>query len=78
MTGELDLCGVFISPLLACGVAALVLQMLARVLLGWAGFYRAVWHASLADFALFIIILSVLSRAFYMPNAAFFPGLIAP
>jgi len=69
MTGELDIYGVFISPLLAWGVVALIATAVLRRVLAFAGFYRLVWHRALVDLALFVIVLGAV--------AAFLPGWIA-
>lgn len=57
MIGELDLYGVFLSPLLGLGVAALVIQFLLRRLLDRLGLYRWVWHRALFDTALYVLVL---------------------
>jgi hypothetical protein len=56
MTGEFDLCGVFVPPLLLFGLLAMVLNVALRAVLLRAGFFRAVWHAPLAELALYIMI----------------------
>jgi len=61
MTGEIDLYGVFVPALLVCSVIALVLLGMVRRLLGRFGFYRLVWHEYLANLALFVIILAVVT-----------------
>lgn len=57
MIGEIDVAGIFLSPLLLC----LLLAFLARLLLSWvlgvAGFYRFVWNRPLFDLSLFLILL---------------------
>ena len=62
MIGELDLCGVFVSPLLAWGAIALALHAVLRWVLGQIGFYRVVWHAALADLALLVLVFSAVAR----------------
>lgn len=56
MIGEIDLGGVFLSPLLLC----LVIALGARVGLSWlltrAGLYSAVWNRPLFDISLFAIL----------------------
>lgn len=66
MTGELDLFGVFVPPLLAWALLALVLSVPLRRVLDWCGFYRLVWHRPLVDLALFVILLAALSAT--LPN----------
>ena len=62
MIGELDVCGVFISPLLAWGAIALALHTVLRWVLGRTGFYRVVWHAPLADLALLVLMFGAVAR----------------
>jgi hypothetical protein len=57
MIGEIDLYGVFVSPLLIWVLAALPIIALLRRLLARAGVYRFVWHRPLFDLALLIIVL---------------------
>jgi hypothetical protein len=57
MIGEIDLYGVFVSPLLLWVGASLPIVALLRRLLARAGFYRVVWHRPLFDLALLIIVL---------------------
>jgi hypothetical protein len=55
--GEVDVYGVFVSPLLIWVVATLPIVALLRRLLARAGFYRLVWHRPLFDLALLIVVL---------------------
>jgi len=57
MTGEIDVYGVFIPPLLLWVVAALPLTAALRRVLRRYGLYRFVWHRPLFDLALLIIVL---------------------
>jgi hypothetical protein len=57
MRSELDLFGVFVPGLLCCGVIAFILNTLLRRILGRGRFYRIVWHRSLFDLAMFIMVL---------------------
>jgi hypothetical protein len=57
MTGELDLYGVFVPPLLLWALLALALSAGLRRGLARLGFYRLVWHRPLFDLALFVILL---------------------
>ncbi|MDQ1231113.1 DUF1656 domain-containing protein [Sphingomonas sp. SORGH_AS_0879] len=56
MTGDLDLAGVFVHPLLI----AAILAFIAAEIIGWAlakvRLYRFVWHRGLFDVALTIIL----------------------
>jgi hypothetical protein len=54
---EIDIYGVFVSPLLPCAVLALLVNAVLRRLLNLVGFYRLVWHRPLFDLAMFVIVL---------------------
>lgn len=60
MTAEVDLYGVFISPLLLYAVVALALMAVLRRRLAAVGFYRTVWHRALFDLALLVIVLGAI------------------
>lgn len=57
MTGEIDVYGVFVTPLLVWAVSAYLLSLPVRRLLAGLGLYRLVWHRPLFDLALFVILL---------------------
>jgi hypothetical protein len=57
MIAELNIYGVFVSPLLLYTAAALVLMVVLRRGLAAAGFYQSVWHRALFDLALLVIVL---------------------
>jgi hypothetical protein len=57
MTGEIDLHGVLVTPILLWAAMAYALTALLHRLLDRAGFYRLVWHRALFDAALFVVIL---------------------
>jgi hypothetical protein len=61
--GEIDVYGVFVSPLLVLGLAALAVSWPLRRLLDRAGFYRWVWHRALFDLALYVLVLGGLWAA---------------
>ena len=61
MIRELDLYGLLVPPLLATAVIALALTWGLRRLLDRRGFYRLVWHATLFDLALFVIVLGLVA-----------------
>lgn len=56
---EFDLYGVFLPGLLVFSLIAVAATALVRRLLLAIGFYRFVWHPSLFDLALFIVILGI-------------------
>ena len=57
MSGEIDIEGVLVSPLLVCMLIAFVLNALLRRILAWTGLYRFVWHRALFDAALYVVLL---------------------
>jgi len=56
MTGEIDIAGVYVHPLLVAAVLAFILAELIAWGLGRLGLYRFVWHRGLFDVALTIIL----------------------
>lgn len=56
MTGEIDIAGVFISPLLLCMAIGFAVHLLLSRLLEAMGFYRAIWQRPLFDTAVFLIL----------------------
>lgn len=63
MTAEIDIFGVFFPALLVWAAIALLLSTLVRRGLGRFGLYRFVWHPSLFDLALFVILLGGVAAA---------------
>jgi len=57
MIGEIDIAGVFISPLLPCLLVAFMARLLLSRFLGSVGVYRIIWHRPLFDLALFFLLL---------------------
>lgn len=57
---ELDIFGVFVSPLSAMLLAAFVIYTVLHRIAGRLGLWRRVWHPALAGMALYVIILSVI------------------
>lgn len=59
MIGEIDIAGIFVSPLLVSMLAAFFL----RLCLSWAfeklGVYQKIWNRPLFDLSLFLILLGV-------------------
>ncbi|MGK9232627.1 DUF1656 domain-containing protein [Inquilinus limosus] len=60
MIKEIDLAGVYLSPMLGYLVAALALTGILRFGLGRIGAYRWIWHPALFDLSLLLIILTAL------------------
>ncbi len=61
MTGEIDLCGILLPPLLVWVAIALVLSAGLRWVFNKIGLYRFVWHRPLFDLALLIILTGLVS-----------------
>jgi hypothetical protein len=62
---EINIGGVYVPAALVWAGTAFVLTVLVERLLGWAGFYRLVWHRALFDLALFVILWGAISAAAY-------------
>lgn len=59
MIGELDVAGIFFSPLLLCLILGFAGHLLLAGLLESVGAYRFVWQRSLFDISLFVIVTGV-------------------
>ena len=57
---EINLFGVFLSAFLGVGLLAFGILWILCLLLARAGFYRHVWHRSLFDLSLSLIVLEIL------------------
>lgn len=57
MSAETDIYGVFIPTLLVWMLVAFFILAGLRAVLARVGFYRVVWHRSLFNFALYVIVL---------------------
>lgn len=60
MPSEIDVYGVFVPSLLVLMLLAFGLTSVLRGLLARAGFYRRVWHRSLFNASIYIIMLGAL------------------
>ena len=67
MIGELDIDGIFLSPVLVSAVIALAASIVVRRLLAAGGVYRVVWHPALFDTALFVVLWATVA-AFPLPQ----------
>jgi hypothetical protein len=61
MIGEVDIYGVLFPPLLIWLGVAMLISLALRWGLNWIGLYRYVWHRSLFDFCLLIILTGLVS-----------------
>lgn len=59
MIGEIDIAGIFVSPLLLCMIVAFVVRILLSRLFEAIGLYRVIWQRPLFDTALFLILIGV-------------------
>lgn len=57
---EVDFLGIFLSPFLVWALFAFLLLWGIRFFLFRLGFYRYVWHRSLFDISLYLIVLTIL------------------
>jgi hypothetical protein len=57
---ELDLFGVYVAPIAPMIVAAYLLLVLFRRVAGHFGWLELIWHLGLFEFALYLIILSII------------------
>ncbi|WP_225772539.1 DUF1656 domain-containing protein [Inquilinus sp. Marseille-Q2685] len=60
MIKEIDLAGVYLSPMLGYLMVALALTGILRFGLGRIGAYRWIWHPALFDLSVLLIILTAL------------------
>lgn len=61
MTGEINLGGVYVHPLLIAAMLAFILAELIGWGLSRTGFYRLVWHRGLFDVAMTVILWAALA-----------------
>ncbi|MDT3377731.1 DUF1656 domain-containing protein [Labrys portucalensis] len=64
MNADIDIFGVYVPSLMILALVAIIANLLLRSVLARAGVYRLVWHRSLFDLALFVIVLSGLFSIF--------------
>ncbi|MGE8449311.1 MAG: DUF1656 domain-containing protein [Pseudomonadales bacterium] len=57
LSGEIDVYGVFVPTLLALMLVTFAITTCMRALLARLGFYRLVWHRSLFNLAIYLIVL---------------------
>ncbi|CAM2145051.1 protein AaeX [Pararobbsia alpina] len=59
MIGEVDILGVFIPALLWMMLIAYVISLAVRKVLSHTRFYQYVWHRSIFDLGLYVIVLGI-------------------
>jgi hypothetical protein len=62
MWKETDIAGVFVSPLVAYGLVALLIFLAIRPVLIWLRFQRWTWNTPLAETCVYVCILALLLR----------------
>src|SRR3546814_15403101 len=68
MIGEIDIAGIFISPLLLCLLVAFFARLVVSALLDALGFYRIVWQRPLFDLALFFLLVWLAFAGLRLPT----------
>ncbi|WP_020161902.1 DUF1656 domain-containing protein [Cycloclasticus pugetii] len=66
MIGEIDIAGIFISPLLLCLLSAFIGRIMISTLFEKVNIYKVVWHRPLFDMSLFFILLGISLKTFYL------------
>jgi Protein of unknown function (DUF1656) len=67
MIGEIDIFGVFVPAVLVLMLIAYLINLVIRRVLTRIGFYRFVWHRSIFDLGIYVLVLGtvvVLSHRF--------------
>ncbi|HEV3422735.1 MAG TPA: DUF1656 domain-containing protein [Paraburkholderia sp.] len=59
MIGEIDIFGVFVPAILVLMLIAYLINLVIRTLLARAGFYRFVWHRSIFDLGIYVLVLGL-------------------
>ncbi|HTH61145.1 MAG TPA: DUF1656 domain-containing protein [Paraburkholderia sp.] len=60
MIGEIDILGVFVPSVLVLMLIAYVINIGIRWTLTRVGFYRLVWHRSIFDLGIYVLVLGVI------------------
>ncbi|MDB5777488.1 MAG: hypothetical protein JWP38_3621 [Herbaspirillum sp.] len=63
MIGAINMFGVFVDAALFSAILAAILHLACRPLLMRVGFYTWVWHRSLVDLAIYVLLWGVVSAA---------------
>ncbi len=61
MISEINIYGLFVTPMLVWTLIALAICAVIRKLIGWFGLYRFVWHRPLFDLSLLVIVIGVVA-----------------
>jgi hypothetical protein len=60
MIGEIDILGVFVPSILVLMLIAYLVNIVVRMVLTRIGFYRLVWHRSIFDLGIYVLVLGVI------------------
>ena len=60
MIGEIDILGVFVPSILVLMLIAYLVNIGIRWVLTHIGFYRLVWHRSIFDLGIYVLVLGVI------------------
>jgi len=60
MIGEIDILGVFVPSVLVLMLIAYLINIGIRMVLTRIGFYRLVWHRSIFDLGIYVLVLGVI------------------
>ncbi|RKE36908.1 uncharacterized protein DUF1656 [Paraburkholderia sp. BL23I1N1] len=59
MIGEIDIFGVFVPAVLVLMFVAYLINLAIRTVLARVGFYRFVWHRSILDLGIYVLVLGL-------------------
>jgi hypothetical protein len=59
MIGEIDIFGVFVPSVLVLMLIAYLINLGIRTVLDYTGFYRFVWHRSIFDLGIYVLVLGL-------------------
>ena len=59
MIGEIDIFGVFVPAVLVLMLIAYLINLALRTVLTRVGFYRFVWHRSIFDLGIYVLVLGL-------------------
>jgi hypothetical protein len=59
MIGEIDVVGVFVPAILVLMLIAYLINLAVRTVLARIGLYRFIWHRSVFDLALYVLVLGL-------------------
>ena len=59
MIGEIDIFGVFVPAVLVLMFIAYLINLVIRKALARTGFYRLVWHRSIFDLGIYVLVLGL-------------------